>query len=91
MNLTAEAIRAETGFTLWMSFPNWRTDDRVSFVESIEQQTALADEIGPENVLATFYVEERDLLFGVFVHHQKIIDGELVRRGLPHAQNAIEQ
>jgi len=91
MYLSAEAIRAETGFSLWMSLPNWHMDNGVSFIESIDQQAALADQIGPENVVGSFYVEDEQLLLGIFVHHEKIIDGELVARGLPHAQRAIGQ
>jgi len=91
MYFSAEAIRVETGFSLWMSLPSWRTDNGVSFIECLDQQAALADQIGPENVVGSFYVEDERLLLGVFVHHERIIDGELVARGLPHAQRAIGQ
>ena len=90
MDLTAEAIRDETGFTLWMSLPNWQTDGGVSFVESGDHQAALADQVGPENVLGTFYVKAGELVYGVFVRHREIIDGELAQRSLPHARAALE-
>ena len=87
-NFTEHEITRRTGYGLAVTFPTWEKDAAgvISFHDELER---LGRDWGWENVIGTLYVEEDELLLGIFVNKNEIIDVNSVERRLPNPHSSL--
>lgn len=69
--LTPDWIKDRTGYELLLTFPDFSSSGRIS-PDLHEQRESFALDLGEDNVLSSFYVDEAEVVqLGLFVRRQE--------------------
>lgn len=96
-DLTPQRIEDATGFSMAIRFVDGPKDGAV-LASYHDEHERLVNELGWENVIGSLCIDEGELVLGIFVRKNKVIEGHVVMRELskptpmvPSGQAALEQ